>query len=219
MEPSGFKKLLSRNVIHIHEMILLSLDYATFKNCLGVCKPWNDLLASESFGKKAYSVYHREMDLELLLHTKLGKVERVKSLLQKGANPNSSKQGLTPLICSSFIGHIWVVKLLLDQRADPNKANIHGTTPLQVSASKHHIDVMELLIKAGADPNKADNRGNTPLHYSALSGHKTVVKVLLDGGAHPSKPNSKGVTPLSIAENEGNQEMVELIRNAGAANP
>ena len=93
MEPSGFKKLLSRNVVHIHEMILLSLDYDTFKNSEGVCGPWNELLASESFRKKAYSVFCQEMDLELLFHSKQGEVEKVKRLLMRGANPNSEQGG------------------------------------------------------------------------------------------------------------------------------
>ena len=47
-------------------------------------------------------------------HTKLGQVDQVKSLLMKGANPNGEQRELTPLICSAFIGHIEVVKLLLD---------------------------------------------------------------------------------------------------------
>ena len=51
--PSGFEKLLAKNVTHIHEMILLSVDYKTFKNLSGVCKIWDELLASESFQMKA----------------------------------------------------------------------------------------------------------------------------------------------------------------------
>ena len=213
MERSGFGRLLSRNVIHIHEMILLSLDYETFKNCQGVCRPWNRLLASESFCKKAYSVFCLEMDQELLLHTKEGNVEKVKSMLTKGANPNCERNGLNPLVCGAFIGHTGVVKLLLDHGVDPNTVNVNGSTPLQMSASKGHTDVMKLLIKAGALPDLGDQRGNTPLHFSALSSHKSVVKILLDSGAHPMRANKRGVTPLAlaIAQSNGNLAVVKLM--------
>ena len=61
MEPSGFNKLLTKKVPHIHEKILLSLDYESIKNCRGVCKTWDELMASESFLIKAYSVHTHEM--------------------------------------------------------------------------------------------------------------------------------------------------------------
>ena len=97
MEPSGYSKLLSMKVPHIHEMIILSLDYETFKNCGGVCKTWDDLLASESLRKKVYSVYKEEMDLELLTYAKEGQVDNMKRLLSKGANPNINIKRESPL--------------------------------------------------------------------------------------------------------------------------
>ena len=49
----AFDMIFEKNVIHIHEKIFLSLDIKSFKNCLRVCKQWNQLLTSEDFLRKA----------------------------------------------------------------------------------------------------------------------------------------------------------------------
>ena len=46
---SGFDLLLKRNVPHIWEKIFLSLDYASFRNCLRVSHEWNNVLEGEDF--------------------------------------------------------------------------------------------------------------------------------------------------------------------------
>ena len=73
--PSGFDNLLAKNVPHIHEKILLSLDYETFKNSRGVCEIWDELLESETFLKKANSVFKRDMEKELIKYS-IGMVAR-----------------------------------------------------------------------------------------------------------------------------------------------
>ena len=132
MEPSGFNKLLTKKVPHIHEKILLSLDYVAFKNCHGVCKTWDELLIAESFLKKAYSVHRLQMDEELFLNSALGDLEKIENLLLKGVNPNGNEGASDiPLIVSTKYHQKLVVKLLLNHGADPNKADKSGRTPLR----------------------------------------------------------------------------------------
>ena len=57
----GFDLLLKRNVQHIWEKIFLSLDYATFKNCLKVSKEWNEVLQKKSFKLKARYTFAADM--------------------------------------------------------------------------------------------------------------------------------------------------------------
>ena len=53
--------LFTRNVPHIIEMIFLSLDYKSLKVCFEVSNTWNELLTSESFQRKATSVFQYEL--------------------------------------------------------------------------------------------------------------------------------------------------------------
>ena len=56
MTQSHFEILLRRNVPHILENILFSLDYESFKACFEVSSTWHNLLKSETLLKKAKSL-------------------------------------------------------------------------------------------------------------------------------------------------------------------
>ena len=122
MKLSGFAKLMAKNVPHIHEKILLSLDYDTFKNSKGVCEAWDELLESETFMEKANSVFCGDMEKELLRYSREGDADKVKSLLSKGVDPNCKEMGITPLVWAAKLGHKNVVQTLLYHGADPNMA-------------------------------------------------------------------------------------------------
>ena len=64
MESCPFDKLFTKSVPYILEKIFLSLDYETFKKCREVSNAWNKLLASESFQRKAKSVFQGEIEKE-----------------------------------------------------------------------------------------------------------------------------------------------------------
>ena len=227
METSGFDKLLTRKVPHIHEKILLSMDYETFMNCQGVCKTWDDLLVAESFRKKAYSLYREEMDRALVIKSGHGNAEVVKHLLLRGANPNCIGRALhwmtfrgTPLTWAGMTGSLDVAKTLLDHGADPNRATQDGFTPLLLSlvCNEAPLEVVILLLEKGADPKRASGNGTSPLHVAARQGNGDVVKALLDQGGYTNGANRAGETPISIATNMGNDEMIQLIQNAAPEN-
>ena len=56
-----------------------------------------------------------------------------------------------------------MVRYLVEQGTDKNKADDYGVTALCTAAHEGHLSVVQYLVEQGADKNKADNDGTTPL--------------------------------------------------------
>ena len=230
MEPSGFNKLLTRKVPHIHEKILLYLDYASFKKCHMVCKTWHKVLTSESVCRKVYSLYGPDMDKELHKHSLAGNFERMENLLFKGVNPNGSEEfkrerdnylGNTPLIHSASRGQTHLVKLLLNHGADPNKVNKNAPhlNALMIAVQGKHQDMVKLLLNEGASPDmfSRSSWGSPLLRAAGQKDSKEMVKMLLKAGANPNATDPNGYTPLHMAAQSPQEDVVEMLLHSGAA--
>ena len=132
----GLNKLLSKNIPHIFERIVFSLDYESFKTCSEVNIALKEMLTSRSFQRKAKSVFYMEMleDEKKLLHaSKEGNVEEVGRLLSTGmvdVNCAGGKYQATPLCEATYHGNTDVVQILMDHGAEHDRADKHGQTPL-----------------------------------------------------------------------------------------
>ena len=226
MDECEFDTLFTRNVPHVLEKIFFSLDYASFKNCLEVGKPWRDLLTSESFLRNGKSVFCEDIQGELRLGASSGNVDTIRRVLSSfmvdmnfmtETNPN-------PLMLAAGNGDRNVVQLLLDRGAEPNMASQNGITPLHWATSWAGFwpwdgfkDVVHILLENGANPNMATTDGTTPLHYAVdYYGHKDLVQLLLDRGAEPNMADQGGNTPLHVAASEGYKDVVRLLLGRGA---
>ena len=118
--------------------------------------------------------------------------------------------GTTPLVQAAEINRPDMVDLLLEHRADVEKAKRGGFTPLLVSAYRGNLKITEILLEKRADINKAASLGQTPLFMAAQNGHKEVVVTLLAAG--PDKAVTTGwSTALSIARENGFDEIAALL--------
>ena len=90
-----------------------------------------------------------------------GNVKEVEALLNKGVDVNEKGGGgllndSNALDAASSMGHVDVVKLLLDRGAKVNAAHGNmGWTPLSSAAWHGNTDVVKLLVERGADIDKA----------------------------------------------------------------
>jgi ankyrin repeat protein len=108
------------------------------------------------------------------------------------------------------------VRLLLQEKADVNAAQVDGMTALHWAARQNDLETFQALLKAGAKPEVATRYGVTPIHIASLNGNAAMIDVLLRAGVSPNSANSGGETALMTAARVGAADAVRLLIERGA---
>lgn len=140
----------------------------------------------------------------------------LQALLSHGANPNTrdAEERFSALESQVRVGSTTSVKLLLDNRADPNLTVI--LSPLDSAAEDCRIDSARLLLQYGAKVNQRDVNGATALHLAVVErANLQVVRLFLDSGAGVNAMDNDGSSPLMNAV-ATDPETVELLLQHGA---
>ena len=162
-------------------------------------------------------------------------LEVIKELIAKGADVNSRTKetppfrhyllaitgslewvdftGQTPFLTAALAGDITVMKLLLENKADPHISTFEGTTPLMAAAgvnwvvSQTYTESPENLLAAvkmcldlGMDVNHANSMGITALHGAANRGSDDIIQFLADNGADLTALDNENRSPLDWAQ-------------------
>ena len=192
VSASAFEMLFTTNVPHVLEMIFFSLDYESYKKCLKVCIKWRELLITKSFQTRVNLLFCNEVSKEqgmLSCAAWNGHTQMAKSLLSSGlldVNANISKYvnniisrpAGTLLTLAAEEGHEDVVLLLLNNGADPNKANNSGRTPLHSAASSGNSSIVRQLLYSGATPDIQDEFGWTPMFMARAHADHAIMQLL-----------------------------------------
>ena len=126
--------------------------------------------------------------------------------------------GTSWLYIASRIGDTESVKLLLENKADPNQArSSDGATPLFIAAQNGHSEIVKLLLENKAEPDQTRSDGATPLFFiAAHKGDYRIIELLLKHGANPNQARSSdGATPLFAAAYQGHLDTVKCLFNSG----
>jgi hypothetical protein len=92
-----------------------------------------------------------------------GELTAIERYLAEGGNPNRrNAKGQTLLAAAAIYSWPKIVRLLLENSADPNARDRKGRTPLHHAADSS-LDSVKLLLAAGADAKARDNKGNSVL--------------------------------------------------------
>ena len=146
-----FDSLLQRNVPHIIEMIFLSLDYDSFKECLDVNATWRNQISSAFLRRNGELLCYKgifEDERKLLKAADLGLDCHVKIFLDYGMiDVNASDHiGNTSLHFAVRNGDKKVVNILLDRGAKPDIYRLDGEQPLHIAASKGEADLVKIFL-------------------------------------------------------------------------
>lgn len=102
-----------------------------------------------------------------------------------------------------------MIKVLLDNGADPNWVDAEGTTALIRAAGTRCLECVVELLNRGADVSHADKRGYTALDIARRAGRVRSAELIL---AHDPE---KGPAALLIASREGLVDIVQVLVENG----
>ena len=133
-------------------------------------------------------------------------------------------RGAPPLVVTAGLGHLELIKVLLDAGASPLDADLRGITPLAMAAYHGRDKVIHLLLQTqqarGASPiellSTTTTGGETPLMAAAKKGFVSTMRYLIAAGADVHAGSRDGLTPLHLAAASGWGPAVSELLVAGA---
>jgi ankyrin repeat protein len=153
-------------------------------------------------------------------------------LLEKGANPDGSRDDGVPLRMAVQYGNDVAVRILLDfQAMAPDLPTAAGAgameqlnrflaegsdekslaNGLNLAARHGHLPAVRRLIESGTDPNARGFMGAPALHWAARNGHESVVRFLLSHGADPLLRDRINNTTAAEWAGDGGQATIARI--------
>jgi len=172
----------------------------------------------------------------------LDSLELAKRLLAHGAAPNArlkkdrdlglddrhnlNRLGATPFLLAAKSADVDLMRVLVEQGADPLLPTVDHTTPLMAAAgvgvwnvgespgtNEEALEAVKFALSRGGDVTGANDFGYTPLHGAAHRGADAIIELLVSKGARLDAKLTKdgpmrggslawkaGWTPLAIAE-------------------
>jgi len=158
-------------------------------------------------------------------------MDLIKALLARGANPNApvnttpvrgfmqgsanwvNFDGQTAFIRAALAGDVTLMRLLLQNGADPNIKTNEGSSALMAAAgvnfvvgqtfthsNEEYLEAARLCLEKGNDVNAVNNQGITAMHGATNRGFDDMVKLLAAAGSKLDVADKQGRTPMTYAE-------------------
>jgi ankyrin repeat protein/L-ascorbate metabolism protein UlaG (beta-lactamase superfamily) len=174
---------------------LTPLDYALQRSQKAVLETMMKLIPYDAKGPEGSGLLHAAASL--------GNEDMVRSLLEKGADPNRPSPSGEPILLSYLRGGMAARAVdSIAKGADVNAKDAAGRPALHLAVEKGLDEAVKALLDKGADPNAADGDGLTGLEIAEDWGSGALVSLLTARGARP-------VRPKVYALKGGSHEVVE----------
>ncbi|ARF02846.1 SWPV1-287 [Shearwaterpox virus] len=160
-----------------------------------------------------HNCYPDNMNPPLHLAVKKGDLNEVQSLIDRGEYINNVlyENGYTPLNLAVASGFTQIVRLLLENGADPDICDTNLITPLHMAIRKKYKEIMNLLLIFNADPNLEDCYRCTPLIHTCVGGDYDACNSLISYGADVNFITSAGDTALRSSIDNNKAHIVRLL--------
>lgn len=103
----------------------------------------------------------------------------VKFLIDYGLLVYGKSWEWTPLMQSCFDGETSLVKLLLEQGANPNICTSKGASALLCAIERNNVQIVELLLKSGVKVDDGIHYSFDILAWATLYGNLSIIQLLL----------------------------------------
>lgn len=125
---------------------------------------------------------------------------QVKKHLLKVDNNSHDSSHRYPIHLATVNGNFAIIKLLIDNGANPNVQDNEGNTPLIKSIECGHEHLVKFFLSNGADPNISDMDNNSSLHWALMTESIIAIDALLSSKkCDLSLRNNKDETCLHLA--------------------
>ena len=85
-----------------------------------------------------------------------------------------------PIHAATYWNHVDIVRLLIDNGADINRANCWGATPLHYAVVCRYHDIVKVLLDNGADPKAKTHSGMMPVDIARKVKDEDLTNLLTD---------------------------------------
>ena len=147
-----------------------------------------------------------------------GNLECVRVLLddgRAGVEAPTTAVHLIPLTIACRVGHIEVVKLLLQYGAR-SIPDTNGCYPIHFAAQEGHAEICRLLYQYEGWDLQDKYNDWTPLFHAARHGHEDCVRVLLELGSRVGVTDETGKQAVFYAAWYGHPRCVDLLLSSAA---
>jgi len=168
---------------------------------------------------------HGQVESPLIGAAKNGRLNAVRLLLDRGADPNLWPRLRTPLIWAADAGHVEIVSLLLDRGANIDLIVPVFHNALIWTSREGRLEVVKLLVARGADVNARAWAAQT-IEFVNQEGKIEKGKVRYKIGIMKKDGTRQVVddtpkqgewwTPLSMAKRGGHKDVVDFLLASGA---
>ncbi|CAL1154076.1 unnamed protein product, partial [Cladocopium goreaui] len=129
-----------------------------------------------------------------------GSTEAVQTALAAGARADIGSNGWWPVHTASSMGHLGVLQLLLEKRADLHQPSTRlRASPLHLAAKEGHAAVVDLLLEQRAEIDARDLHRRSPVSWACQKGHLEVVQLLLTLRCDVTLADEANATPFDWA--------------------
>lgn len=143
-----------------------------------------------------------QLNKALNLAASIGKLDQVKELLKKGADPqwkDPMGNGKTAMVRAVMSGRLEIVKFLIESGVDVHAPDGSGRYPVYFMCIGSNVELLKYLLEKGCD--KDVNRGPFAMLVSLCDhgqGNPEFIPILIRAGVKPDEIYG-GVTPLIAA--------------------